>query len=95
LPVVSSRAGGIPEFVIDDKTGYLVEVGDVDGMANKMLKILKNPELRNEMSKNARKLMVDHYDWGDMVDKYLKLYEQVLEDPKNEKGLPKIGKKCF
>jgi N-acetyl-alpha-D-glucosaminyl L-malate synthase BshA len=95
LPVVSSRAGGIPEFVKNGETGYLVKVGDVDGMAKYMVKILKDPELRNEMSKNARKLMVDEYDWGDMVDKYLKLYELVLEDPKNQKGLPKIGKKCF
>lgn len=95
LPVVSSRAGGIPEFVKDDKTGYLVEVGDVEGMAKFMVKILKDPDLRNEMSKNARKLMVDEYDWGDMVDKYLKLYEHVLEDPKNQKELPRIGKKCF
>jgi len=95
LPVVSSRAGGIPEFVKNDETGYLVEVGDVAGMAKYMVKILKNPELRDKMSQNARKLMVDEYDWGDMVDKYLKLYEHVLEDPKNKKGLPRIGKKCF
>lgn len=95
LPVVSSKAGGIPEFVIDNETGFLVEVGDVEGMADRVLKILNNPELCKKMSENARKLMVDEYDWGDMVDKYLKLYEQVLEDPKNEKGLPKIGKKCF
>ncbi|HBS53104.1 MAG TPA: N-acetyl-alpha-D-glucosaminyl L-malate synthase BshA, partial [Flavobacterium sp.] len=42
VPVISSNAGGLPEVNKDDFSGYLSEVGDVDGMANNALKILKN-----------------------------------------------------
>jgi glycosyltransferase involved in cell wall biosynthesis len=95
MPVICTNVGGAPDIIKEGYNGYLVDVGDTDAMAKYSLKLLKDEDLFLQMRKNARKSMVDGFKWHDMVDNYLKLYEQILEDPKNTKGLPRIGKKCF
>jgi glycosyltransferase involved in cell wall biosynthesis len=95
LPVICTNVGGAPDIITHGENGYLVDVGDVSGMAKYALKLLEDEEARLKMSKAARESMLMGFRWQDMVDTYLKLYEQVLEDPENTKGLPKIGKKCF
>ncbi|MEI9897862.1 MAG: glycosyltransferase family 4 protein [Chthoniobacter sp.] len=42
-PVVATNAGGIPEIVVDGECGYLVPVGDVDAMAEKICALLADP----------------------------------------------------
>ena len=54
VPVVASRVGGIPEVVTDRLEGYLAEVGDITGMADSALRILKQPSIRAEMGQRAR-----------------------------------------
>ena len=87
--------GGAPDIITHGENGYLVDVGDVDGMAKYSLKLLNNEKLRRKMSQAARDSMLNGFKWHDMVDSYLQLYNQVLEDPNNSKKLPRIGKICF
>eukprot|EP00592_Proboscia_alata_P007103 CAMPEP_0194356834 /NCGR_PEP_ID=MMETSP0174-20130528/4401_1 /TAXON_ID=216777 /ORGANISM="Proboscia alata, Strain PI-D3" /LENGTH=483 /DNA_ID=CAMNT_0039126593 /DNA_START=161 /DNA_END=1612 /DNA_ORIENTATION=- len=54
VPVVGVNAGGIPSLIDDGKDSFLVEVGDTDAMVDRLTK-LQNPELRSELSINARK----------------------------------------
>src|SRR6202140_5420055 len=42
VPVIGTRAGGLPEVVIDGETGFLLPVGDVDAMASRAIKILSD-----------------------------------------------------
>ncbi len=55
LPVVGSNIGGIPDWLVDGKTGYLVTPKDSNGIAEKTIKLLKDKELWSELSKNAIK----------------------------------------
>lgn len=55
LPVVSTRHAGIPEVVVDGHTGFLVEERDVDGMAERMVRLLSRPELAATMGLAARR----------------------------------------
>lgn len=58
-PVVAFRAGGTPEAVEDGKTGYLVSVGDVEGLADRLLAVLRGelgPEARERCRARARRL---------------------------------------
>jgi glycosyltransferase involved in cell wall biosynthesis len=55
LPVVSTRHAGIPDVVIEGETGFLVEEGDVEGMAERMLRFAFDPALAGEMGRNARR----------------------------------------
>lgn len=53
VPVISSNAGGIPEVNVDGYSGYLCQVGDVDGMAAKSISLLSQAEMLATVKKNA------------------------------------------
>ncbi|HYH55760.1 MAG TPA: N-acetyl-alpha-D-glucosaminyl L-malate synthase BshA, partial [Anseongella sp.] len=53
VPVISSNAGGLPELNIDGETGFLLSVGDIEGMAEKAAYILENEERLEQFKKNA------------------------------------------
>jgi colanic acid/amylovoran biosynthesis glycosyltransferase len=55
LPVVSTRHAGIPDVVIEGETGFLVDEGDVHGMAECMLLMIKEPQLAERMGAAAQK----------------------------------------
>ena len=46
VPVISSNTGGLPELMIDGKTGYMCEVGDVENMSLRALEVLSDKNLR-------------------------------------------------
>lgn len=54
LPVVATRHAGIPDVVIENQTGFLVDELDVNGMADRMLKLVQSSSLAREMGDNAR-----------------------------------------
>ncbi len=49
LPVIATRHAGIPEVVLDGTTGLLVEEGDVEGMADAMARLLRDPGLAQSL----------------------------------------------
>lgn len=53
VPVVGAKAGGIPDLINDNKTGFLVKPGDTDGFVAR-LKQLQNKKFRENMGKEAR-----------------------------------------
>lgn len=55
LPVVSTLHNGIPENVLDGETGFLVKEFDFEAMADRIVELLKNPDLSEEMGKAGRK----------------------------------------
>lgn len=57
LPVVSTRHGGIPDAVIHESTGFLVDEFDVGGMAQAMLRLVDDPDLAGRMGRAARRRM--------------------------------------
>jgi glycosyltransferase involved in cell wall biosynthesis len=53
LPIVASNVGGIPELVTHNYNGLLVEPGDAEGLANSIVALLLNEELRKKLSSGA------------------------------------------
>lgn len=53
-PVVATRVGGVPYLVDDGQTGFVVNVGDIDALASRILTILSDDELRSKMGKRAK-----------------------------------------
>jgi len=79
-PVVASRVGGIPEQVIDGKTGFLVDPRDIQGCADKVSLLLKDKKLVAEMGKEARKFIKKKFLITRHLDDYLDLLTDVLND---------------
>ena len=61
LPVVSTKHGGIVDAVIHGKTGFLVDEGDVDGMAECIYLLLTDGKLANEMGRNGREHVTQNF----------------------------------
>ncbi len=74
VPVVGSRAGGLPEVVRDGETGSLREVGDVEGMAADALRILTVPEHHRAMSERAAADARERFAQDRIVPQYEALY---------------------
>jgi colanic acid/amylovoran biosynthesis glycosyltransferase len=62
LPVISTRIGGIPEGLVADESGFLVEAGDTDAMADRLLTLSRDPALRARMGSRGRALVHERFD---------------------------------
>jgi N-acetyl-alpha-D-glucosaminyl L-malate synthase BshA len=78
VPVIGTRAGGLPEVVEDGVSGYLKPVGDIDGMAEAGLTLLKNDDLWKSFSDAARRRAVEAFPRDRIVEQYRKLYVKTL-----------------
>ncbi len=78
VPVIATRAGGLPEVVDDGETGYLLPVGDTEGMAARAIEILGDEGRRRAMGKQARERSVDRFHVAKVVPEYRALYERVI-----------------
>jgi colanic acid/amylovoran biosynthesis glycosyltransferase len=61
LPVVATRHAGIPEVVIDGTTGFLVDEGDVQGMADAMAQLVRDPQLAAKLGAAGQERMSAHF----------------------------------
>lgn len=74
LPVVSFDFKCGPKDIIDDgKNGIIVHDGDIEGLANAMMKLMDNQTLRKTMSENAKKV-VDTYSEENVMKQWLDLF---------------------
>ncbi|RMF55258.1 MAG: N-acetyl-alpha-D-glucosaminyl L-malate synthase BshA [Calditrichaeota bacterium] len=78
LPCVTSDAGGLPELNLDGETGFLAPVGDVQAMSDHIIKVLTNPELKEQLSQNARNRAKKYFHSEKIIPQYIQLYETVL-----------------
>lgn len=78
LPVVTSNVGGLPEVVINNETGYLINTEDYEGCAEAIFKLVINPQLRKKLGKNGRMFVQRKYEWRDCMNSMLSLYDQAI-----------------
>ena len=76
LPVISTIHAGIPDVIINNVTGLLVEEHDVDGMAKNMIWVLDNPEKAHEMGERGQKHIKEHFS----LDKHLQILTKAVTD---------------
>jgi len=80
VPVVATAVGGVPDVVVEGGTGYLVEVGDVKGMAAAIIELLRNPERAKEMGMAGRKAVYPKFSAQTLIANVEGLYAQLLRN---------------
>jgi len=78
LPVVATAAGGIPEIVVDEVTGYLVPKASPVAFAHAVLRILSDKSGARRMGEEGRKRVAERFSLRRMVGDYEKLYSQLV-----------------
>ena len=77
-PVISTRAGGVPEFVEDGRSGILVPPGDVERLADALLALLRDPDLCHRIGAYNRQLCLELYSWDVVVGRIESIYRNVI-----------------
>ena len=63
LPVIASKIGGIPEQVLEGETGFLLEPGEVEELAKKIIELYENKELIKTLGKNSYIFAKEKLSW--------------------------------
>lgn len=78
-PVIATRVGAVPNLVVPDDTGLLVDPGDIDGLAVALVQILNDPERAHRLGENGRTRAIEHFSADTMAMRYLELYRLVSD----------------
>ena len=78
VPVVTTRAGAVPEVV--DDAALLVDVGDTDGLADAMRRVLDDPALATDLVRRGRS-RVERYPWDGTARQLAALYHRLAGLP--------------
>jgi len=79
VPVVASNVGGLCDTVRHGETGLLVPPRDPQAIADGIIKLLENVELRQKMGRAGREMVEADYNWSDLHDRWISFYEQVRD----------------
>ncbi|HAG96661.1 MAG: hypothetical protein CMK83_07335 [Pseudomonadales bacterium] len=71
LPIVTSNQGGPPEVVKEGVNGFVMEIGDVNKLAESLITLLQNPDLVRAFGESSKQIAADGYLWGNIADKML------------------------
>ncbi len=79
VPVVAYNVGGLPEVVINEKTGYLVPYSNDTLMVEKIKNLLLDDQIFTSFSKNCRKHVVNNFDYSKTAYKYFSLFNSLVK----------------
>lgn len=85
-PVVATAVGGIPEQIEDGYTGFLVPISQSKPMADRIMTILADTDLRDRMGKLAANVAREKFDLKRQVKDYLSWYHEIIDRHSNAKN---------
>jgi glycosyltransferase involved in cell wall biosynthesis len=77
-PVVATRVGGVPDVVRDGEDGFLVELGAVDALSDRLARLAGDPALRERMGAAGRERVLPRYAVDRLIDDIDRLYRSLL-----------------
>jgi glycogen(starch) synthase len=79
-PVVATQVGGLPEVVVHQETGLLVNKEDSVGLAEALLFLLEHPEVARQMGQAARRRVQEFFSFEQCVNGYDALYQKLIRE---------------
>jgi glycosyltransferase involved in cell wall biosynthesis len=77
VPSLCTRAGGIPDVIEHDVTGWLVSPGDVNGLTNQLRKVVAAPGRRQQVASAARDSLYPRFSASTRADLFLSIYDEL------------------
>jgi len=78
LPVIASNVGGVPEAVMEGKTGYVVDRGDADTFRDRLLALIADSALRRRMGNAGRRRYETNFTLDHMLRKTMAVYQMAV-----------------
>jgi len=78
-PVIASRTGGLPDFIVDGETGYLVPPNDSVALQMAMERLLADPHLQEQMGCAARRRSKE-FRASVVVPQIERVYQHIIEN---------------
>lgn len=79
VPIIASRAGGLPEAVVDGVNGLLIPRGDIAALGTALRRLLDDAGLRKQMGEAGRARILSEFSVDAMVSGNLAIYNTVLK----------------
>jgi len=79
LPVTSTFHSGIPEVVVEGKSGFLVPEKDVNALEERLEYLIEHPEKWADMGRYGRKYVEEKYDISKLNQKLVEIYKNLIE----------------
>ncbi|PSP24613.1 MAG: glycosyltransferase family 1 protein [Cyanobacteria bacterium SW_4_48_29] len=79
VPVIATQSGAFPEIVEEGKTGLLVERGDASALADAILRLLQNEDLRKSMGEAGRQRSLENFSFDRVANDLYYQYERICD----------------
>jgi glycosyltransferase involved in cell wall biosynthesis len=76
VPIIASNVGGIPDIVIDNETGILIEANDSSALKDAIIKLSSDKALQTRLVEGAKK-QIENYTPQKMAERYFSIYEKI------------------
>ena len=91
LPVVATNVGGNPELVVDGLTGRLYGPSEPESLTQALLAYVTDPAARKAHGEAGRARVVQNFSLDAMVERYLALYDELLDTGPSPQPSPTSG----
>ncbi|OQX20368.1 MAG: hypothetical protein BWK75_04915 [Candidatus Altiarchaeales archaeon A3] len=77
VPTIATDVGGTMEVVKDYETGFLIEPKNTKQLEERILELISNPQLREDIGRNARLYVKENFSWEKCVNEYIKIFNEI------------------
>lgn len=86
LPIITTDQGAICETVLDRVNGFIIPKASPDAIAEKIVCLLRDDDLRRHMGQASRERFLKHYTLDRWGDRMLEVFEQALDEQSRRAG---------
>ncbi|MFA4872424.1 MAG: glycosyltransferase family 4 protein [Patescibacteria group bacterium] len=79
IPVIGTPVGGIPDFLTHERTGLMVPPDDPEALKDSIARLCSNPELKQKLIQEARKLALEKYSWDVVAHAMNNLFQNYVK----------------
>lgn len=79
-PIISTDVGGLSQLIQQDKNGYLIQVGDSEGLAEKIDILVNDKDKLKDMGENLYNKVKDNFSSDSMAKEHVKIYEEIIRN---------------
>ena len=75
-PILATNIGGIPESIVNNETGYLIEEGNFNGWIKKISELIQDDEKINQMGINGHNFVINNFLWNQIANEFLDIIKK-------------------